>query len=636
MRRWLAGVWLLVSWLFGASVFSAEAVREFHADIEVLRDGGLRVTETIRVRAEGQEIRRGIYRDFPTDYRDRQGNRVRVGFEVLEASRDGRPEPYRTSRQGNGVRVYLGEAERTLAPGEYSYRLSYRTDRQLGFFADHDELYWNLTGNGWIFPIERASARVRLPHDVPWERIGVEGYTGPQGARGQAYRAKVHSSDEVRIETTAPFAPQEGLTLVVTWPKGFVTEPSGADRLAAFAGDNREAIGGGIGLLITLGWYLYAWLRVGRDPYPGPIAPLYEPPAGFSPASVRFIRRMGYDQKTFAAALVNLAVKGYLRIEQGSAGRFNLERTGAEAELAPGEQALTRALFPAGRRRFEVTKGQDATLAAAIKAHQAALSRDYEKLYFRTNRAWVVPGALAGLLTIGLSVLLLPSGRGDAGFLVLWLLFWTLGVGLLTWRVVAAWRAARGLLASGGALFITLFAVPFWGAELLVLWVLAGEGSPALSLIVVAVPVLILVFYQLLKAPTLAGRQLLDRIEGFRLYLAVAEGDELAARGAPSPTPELFERYLPYALALDVEQPWSERFSDTLARAQVEGQRGYRPSWYDGPDWHRLGAQGFAGALGGGLASAIAASSTAPGSSSGSGGGGSSGGGGGGGGGGGW
>jgi uncharacterized membrane protein len=139
----------------------------------------------------------------------------------------------------------------------------------------------------------------------------------------------------------------------------------------------------------------------------------------------------------------------------------------------------------------------------------------------------------------------------------------------------------------------------------------------------------------LLKAPTRAGRQLLDQIDGFRQYLEVAEKDEMNFRNPPEKTPQLFEQLLPYALALDVEQQWTERFAGVFAQLR-DGAERYQPTWYHGSHWDASRPTGFADALGSSLGSAVAASSTAPGSSSGSGGGGSSGGGGGGGGGGGW
>jgi uncharacterized membrane protein len=141
-------------------------------------------------------------------------------------------------------------------------------------------------------------------------------------------------------------------------------------------------------------------------------------------------------------------------------------------------------------------------------------------------------------------------------------------------------------------------------------------------------------FHHLLKAPTLSGRRLMDEIEGFRLYLSVAEQERLNILNPPEKTPELFEKYLPYALALDVEHEWSEQFASVLAAVASDG--GYRPSWYTGRSWRTRDMSGFASSLGKSFTGAISSASTAPGSSSGSGGGGSSGGGGGGGGGGGW
>ncbi len=154
-----------------------------------------------------------------------------------------------------------------------------------------------------------------------------------------------------------------------------------------------------------------------------------------------------------------------------------------------------------------------------------------------------------------------------------------------------------------------------------------------------------IVFYHLLKAPTADGRHVMDGIEGFRMYLATAEGDRLNSLQEPERTPELFERYLPYALALDVENRWAERFAGILAKAETpagggSGSSTYSPAWYHGTSFGTLGAAAFGASLGSSLSSAFSSASSAPGSSSGSsgggGGGGSSGGGGGGGGGGGW
>lgn len=626
---------LLLLALLSLAARADERILDFHSLITVYSDGAMSVSETIKVRAEGDQIRRGIYRDFPTDYMDRHGNRVRVAFDVMEVLRDGKSEPFHTRREGNGVRVYIGREDHYLSAGEYTYTLTYRTDRQLGFFADHDELYWNVTGNGWAFPIDHASAEVHLPPTLASHPIVVEAYTGYSGSKGRSYRAETGTAS-TWFETTRPLAASEGLTIVASWPKGHVQEPTREERLGYLLQDNRDLLAAVIGLLLLTAYYLLVWHHYGRDPEAGAVMPHYEPPVGFSPASMRFIHRMGYDHKTFATAVIGLAVKGLITIAEEN-GDYTLQRTAKEAaDLAPGEQALLKKLFHNGHS-VKLEKKNYKTVGGAVEAHKEALRRNYQKTFFVTNSGWVVPGVLLTLLTLVFTVVLSPVQENTAVtlFMMVWLSGWTAGVVTLLISTVQAWRSARSFLRYGHALTMTLFSLPFLFFEAVGLGILIEVASLWLVTVLLAAIGLNGVFFHLLKAPTRAGRALLDKMEGFRLYLDVAEKDELQFRHPPDKTPALFERYLPYAMALDVEQRWAERFADVFANLEREPQP-YRPTWYSGSYFApgRLG--GFTASLGGALSSAISSSSTAPGSSSGSGGGGSSGGGGGGGGGGGW
>jgi hypothetical protein len=169
---------VLFSFLSPAEAF--ERILSFHSDIAVHHDASMTVRETIRVMSEGQEIRHGIYRDFPTHYKDFLGNRYIVGFAVMKVLRDGTPEPYHIDHISNGERIYIGDKDTLLSPGEYTYTLEYTTTRQLGFFKDYDELYWNVTGNGWRFKIERASTSVVLPGEASRHVISTAAYTGPR------------------------------------------------------------------------------------------------------------------------------------------------------------------------------------------------------------------------------------------------------------------------------------------------------------------------------------------------------------------------------------------------------------------------------------------------------------------------
>ena len=605
-------------------------------------DGALTVTETIRVVATGQQIKRGIIRDFPTRYTGKYGETVNVGFQLLHVTRDGAPERYKIESYANGLRIKIGNKDVFLPQGEYVYTLVYRTTRQLGFFEDYDELYWNVTGSGWSFEIESARASVTLPGGA--ELTNWAAYTGKPGERGQDFQTAYQPyGAALAVQTSRALAPGEGFTIVIAWPKGFVAEPTASQTTADFARDNASVMAGLAGLAILLAYFAMVWVKVGRDPAKGAIEPEYEPPEGFSPAAARFVTEMSYDGKAFTAAIVNMAVKGYLTIHYDGAGDYALRKTGEAAELAPGEAAVARKLFSFERDEVILEQANHKRLKKAEDALKKSLHRDFEKTYFLNNTGYFLPGLAITLITFGL-VAIFGTEPAGAAFITVWLSIWSIACYALARMVIAAWRKTTttttgGLLEGGGAIFITLFAVPFFGGWIFGAWFLVESVSLAAAVTLASILLADVVFYDLLKAPTRLGRKALDRLEGFELYLSVAEQDRMNFHNPPERTPELFEKFLPYALALGVEQAWGERFAGVLAAAsQGPGQSGtgYRPRWYSGHGFHKHGVSGFASSLGSSFSGAIAASSTAPGSSSGSGGGGSSGGGGGGGGGSGW
>lgn len=632
--RRIAGYLLAALLAWPLAAVADERILSFDSRIEVAADGGMDVTETIRVRAEGRNIRHGIYRDFPTDYRDRFGKAVRVAFEPRALTRDGAVEDFQTETRSNGVRVYFGAKATTLAPGEYTYTFDYRTNRQLGFFADHDELYWNATGNGWDFPIDEASATVALPGDVGPRELAVEAYVGRQGAKDRDYVARADAPSHAVFRTTRALAPREGLTIVVGFPKGVVAEPTAAERQRWFLHDNASGLVLGVGALALLAFYLVQWWRVGRDPKAGTIIPLYEPPDGSAPGALRYVERMGFDDRCIAADIVDLAVRGHLRIVQDGR-RYRIERTPTSASAVPptaDEMALLDDLFRGGPTlAFE--QSEHVRIGAALAAHRKRYRDAYDGSHFRRHTGIVVVGALATLATLaGAALLLRGEGRAVAGFMMLWLSGWSVGVIVLCNAVIGAWRGGGG---KGGALFMSLFALPFVGGELVGIVVLVVSAGFLFGLGVFALVAMTLLFRHLIKAPTPLGRRRLDQIAGLRLYLGVAERDEIAAQNAPPLTPERFHRLLPYALALGVEKNWTNRFAATVGPAAAAATAA-AAGWYAGGGFSRAGLGDFTSGLGSAFGSAISSSSSAPGSSSGGGGGGSSGGGGGGGGGGGW
>ena len=565
MRR-LAWLWLLLPLAATAN----ERILSFDSDILIKADGWIEVRETIRVRAEGREIRRGIYREFPTRYRDRRGLDYVIDYRPLAVLRNGRGEDMHSVDVDNGVITYFGHRDRYIAAGEHTYEYSYEANRMVGFFEDHDELYWNVTGNDWAFPIDRASATVRFDFPVDTNTLKVVAYTGRQGDSGLAYRARIDSAGYAAVETTEILPPVHGLTLAVSFPKGLVAEPTGVDRLAWVLRDNRDLLVVVAGFFALLAYYIPVWQRFGKDPEEGVIVTRYTPPEGYSPASLRFVRQMYYDNKVMTSGVLSLAVKGYLKIHfDGDGHTLERQNPGPRApELAAGERELHDALFRSSNQ-VALRNENHRELGRARRAHRASLDEDYRRRYFQSNGLLNVPGA----------VIVIASA------------------------VVALTLADR---------------------------------PPGIVILAIAVNIAVLVFFGwIMKRPTLRGRKLLDQMLGFRDYLDVAEKDELNLRNPPAKTPELFEAYLPFALALGVEQHWSEKFAAVLAAVRDDEGRAYQPGWYGG-NFNVARLSSATGAVTRGLNSAISSSVTPPGSSSGGGGGGSSGGGGGGGGGGGW
>ena len=616
-----------------------ERIISFDSDITINKDASMIVVESIKVYANGNKIKRGIYRDFPTKYKDEFGNNINIKFDVIDVLRDGNKESYHNEKLPNGVRVYFGRSDYFLPTGEHSYTIKYKTDRQIGYFDKYDELYWNVTGNGWDYFIENASATVNLPESVSRDELKLYAYSGYAGSKGQDYKAEIINSRKVLFQSISLLQPKEGLTIVVDFPKGLVYEPNQSEKFGYFVQDNFQIVLGLIGIIILFLYYLIIWVRVGKDPSKGLLIPLYEPPIGISPAAARFIMEMGYDDKTFTSAIVSLAVKGYLTIEEEGKD-YLLVKSNSNKQLNGDEKAVFDKLSfkkIGGREILELEQKNHTTLQNAIKGAKKSLKNSFEKSYFLTNRKYFVVGIVLSILIVLVSNL---RGSEEQLFLLVWVSFWSIGVSALLFSAFKAWKGVlnkgRGkVTAAGGAIFITVFAVPFVIAEIAGLYFFSSTSSPIMVVIIGTVSVLNIIFYHLLKAPTLLGRKLMDKIEGFKMYLSVAEKDRLDSIKEPTKTPELFELFIPYALALNVEIQWADKFSDILSAIDKDNSA-YHPGWYSGTSWSTLGAAGFTSSLAGSFSSTISSSSIAPGSSSGGGGGGSSGGGGGGGGGGGW
>jgi len=202
-----------------------ERILSWHSEIVVEKGGDLVVTETIKVQAEGKEIKRGIFRDI---LRLREGRKGKNPFEVLSVKRNGKKENYRTEDIGRGgIRIRIGRADVFLQPGPYTYEITYRTGRQLYFEEGRDALYWNVNGTEWEFRVNKVSATVVLPEGIKGTKVW--GYTGKRGAKGEDYRGELTETGAT-IEATRPFGARENLSVFLEWPPGLLDAAAYGNR----------------------------------------------------------------------------------------------------------------------------------------------------------------------------------------------------------------------------------------------------------------------------------------------------------------------------------------------------------------------------------------------------------------------
>ncbi|CDZ77545.1 hypothetical protein BN59_01828 [Legionella massiliensis] len=602
----------LFSLLCSFSLEATPVINSFDSLIYVRPNSDLLVQEQINITTDGKSIQHGIYRDFPTRYQT-PNRAVNIQFKVLKTEMNGQETPHFENDLSNGVRIYVGDKDRLLAAGTYTFTITYSALGELGYFKDHDELYWNVTGNAWAYPILKAKAIVQLPKGAFETITGYTAYTGVQGSREQNYLAEPLKNEQVLVfQTTKPLEPNQGLTIALGWKKGFVSEISFYQLE-----NNQLLVILAAGSLLIFIYYCCVWLGIRSKKQAQVVIPEYEPPKGYTPAALRYILRMAYDKKVLVSALLNLAVKGFLKIkkDENSKNYSLIKEPDFKGTLAAEEAELGHAFFFGGANIFELKK-QTNNIETFFSDR---LKNDYESQHFVTNYKHKLIGV--GLTFILFAIMALIN---DQLWPVLCILLFFMATPLILAKVDSS-RLKKKILVTLGLIAYFSFLTSF----------VYGMGSSVFAaktwlycLLVLILVGINLIFYRLLSYPTKLGQEINAHTLGFKLFLNATEKDRMNFRNPPNLTPEIFEKYLPYALALGVEQRWAEQFTTILS------QTDYQPSWYH--DSTAFSSAALASSLAGAFATAVSSSTEAPGSSSGMSDSGSSGGGGGGGGGGGW
>ncbi len=596
-------LFLVLSPTMSNAVVSREKILDYKSEIYIKEDASMIVEETITVYAEGNNIKRGIYRDFPTKYKDKLGNKYNVKFEVLEVLRDGEKETYRTEKQENGVRVYIGDSNKILTPGYYTYTIKYETNRQIGYFEDHDELYWNVTGNGWSFTIDSVEAIVHLPDNVDMSKVNFEAYTGSQGSTEKEYIAnKNEYYNTVTFYTTSTLQLQEGLTIVVGFEKGLVHEPTIQEYINYWFEDNKGVLIGFLGAAIIIVYCVISWYMVGRDPKKDIIIPRYNPPEGLSPSEVKYIDSMGNYDKVFEASILNLAVKGYIKIESKEEKILGIKTnkmTLLKQEKTPGNDLSEDEMDIYNSLPKEAKLEYNSLLQGKIenmqKRQEEYLSKEMNgKMYSRNIGKITIP-IIMSIITVVVSLFMI--GEFEAffdTFIMVWMLIFT---------VIFAKLVKKRKLSK----IIIIFMIPFLFSEITGMVALAKSVGLGMMILELLLVIINSVYAILIRAYTKEGRRIKDEIAGFKLFIKTASEEEMEVQ-----TPETFDKYFPYAYVLGLENEWAKKFENVLE------QYNYEPTWCNGMDDGSLfRATAFTSAFSSSFRNSISSASVHPSSSGG-------------------
>ncbi len=500
-------VFFVLSFASAQDSLSAEKITSFSGEIKINSDSTINVQENISYDFGGNQ-KHGIFRFVPVKYKARGGNfNLRVS-DVKITDENGAPQNFTTTYEGSNIKFQIGDADK-LVSGQKNYAISYTIRRAVNYFSDHDELYWNFTGNEWQVPIESASVKVILP-EAAKENLQYKCFEGVFGTTNECSASA--SENILEYKSTGVMDPGQGLTIVNGWPKGITPEPTLFQKASDTAKDNWTLF---FPIVIFVLMYRL-WSKKGRDPKGrGTIIAQYESPDGLAPAGIGTMIDGSADNKDVSSTIIDLAVRGFLKIkrteEKGFLGTTSAEYTFTKLKDEEPERDFEKEVLK-GIFGSEKEKKLSDLKNKFYKTLQAVKSQLYENVtqkgYYAKN-----PRAVFGM----------------------WITIAIVGGGIL--------MGLFGAIQGG------------WG-------VFSGIVSG----------IIMLIFGYLMPAVTKKGAELKENILGFKDFLSVTETDRLKFHNAPEKNPEMFEKFLPYAMVLGVENEWAKQF---------EGIYNQQPSWYE-------------------------------------------------------
>jgi len=480
----------------------AWTIKDYQVNLKVGKGGNLQVSERITVDFTGEK-RHGIYRDIPLTFRDPIGRKHQIKIKDISVYDDmAHPRTVKTFHRGNWLRVRIGKANK-LVTGTQTYVMDYQVKYAIYRLRDYDELYWNVIGQGWAVPIQKAGAVLELPFSG--QPLQVTCYTGGYGSRSRDCKFKIQGS-RISFITTRPLLPHQGLTIGVDWPQGLVKAAAGPHfwETSWF-----WAI---LYLVALFGLFFWLWWSRGRDiGGRGVIQVQYHPPENMTPLEAGCLIDERMDVRDVVAEIVDLARRGHLTIEEVEEEGlffmkkrdyiFRREEGGENLHDSPYDIDILSALFPLGniQRLSGLKKKFYSHLPNIEKSVFSLLKR---KGYFIHNPATI---------------------RN-------------------TYRSV-------GVVIAMLTVFGTSFLGRFLGMPPLPLTV-AGLGTAAI----------LLGFGQIMPRKTAKGRLTWEHLKGYEEFISRVERPVIEKLFTPEEIPKVFEETLPFAISFGEAEKWAVSF----------------------------------------------------------------------------
>ena len=506
--------------MFALPVTAQESIRSYDVKIVLTERATLEVVETIKYDF-GNESHHGIFRDIPTRYTINNATyKLRI-TDITVTDEGGRPQTFKIERAGANTRIKIGDPN-VYVTGLQAYKIYYTVDRAVEYFKDFDQLYWNVIGHNWSVPINNVTSRIIVPGGSTPEQLRAECFMGPLGSTITCPHyswGKVKETVAELDSTQGYMEPGSGITIRIRFPKGILYEPSIAEKIVNFARDNAILL---LPVMVLIGM-LFLWRRHGKDPAgKGTVISQYEAPDNLTPLEVGTLIDQSAQGRDISADIINLAVKGYLKISEvegsnifGKKDYLLTKLKHVDTALSPAEQKLLNGLF------VRATLDANGNSLGSVKLSE--LKKHFYKTFQEIANDTYTSLTKKGYFTA-------HPNKVRAGYLI-----------------------AGCLIAVAG----------IWGSKMFPSAVWVGSF--------IASGVVVIVIGLFMPKRTHQGVLAREHILGLKEYLRVAEKDRLKFHNAPEKKPEVFEKLLPYAMVLGVEKEWAGQFRDIYTA---------EPRWY--------------------------------------------------------